>query len=119
MIDHSRQPAVRGRRCLKSGTFVAAALLLSGCTFWPASGNNGLIFTDVIRPVAVLDKRALATRTGEACAVGILGVLASGSSSVNRAKTSAGITEVHTVEERFTHYLAGAYTSYCTIVSGT
>jgi len=114
-----RRRRLRARSVLRMGTLAALTLIVTGCAAWPASGNNGLLFAKVTRPVAVLDKQALATRTGEACSTGILGLYASGNSTLNRAKTSAGITEVHTVEERFTHYLAGAYTSFCTIVSGT
>jgi hypothetical protein len=106
-------------RALKFGTLIAAALVVSGCSYWPAAGNNGIFYTNVTRPVSVVDKQALATRRGEACATGILGLYASGNSSINRAKTRAGISEVHMVEERFTQYLAGLYTKYCTVVSGS
>lgn len=119
MTDRTLAPRARLGRALRLAAFAASALVLSGCAYWPAAGNNGAFYTDVTRPVAVLDKQALATRTGEACATGILGLYAAGNSSVNTAKAKAGITEVHTVEERFIHYLAGAYTKYCTIVSGT
>jgi hypothetical protein len=103
---------------LKLGTLIAATLLVSGCSYWPAAGNNGIFYTNVTRPVTVVDKQALATRRGEACSTGILGLYASGNSSINRAKRRAGIEEVHIVEERFTQILAGLYTQYCTVVSG-
>ncbi|MEZ5930583.1 MAG: TRL-like family protein [Alphaproteobacteria bacterium] len=119
MTDRIHAPAVHPGRALKLAAFAASALLLSGCAYWPAAGNNGAFYTNVTRPIAVLDKQALATRTGEACSTGILGLYTAGNSSINTAKAKAGITEIHTVEERFTHYLAGAYTKYCTIVSGT
>ncbi len=106
-------------RTLKLGTLIAATLIVSGCGYWPAAGNNGIFYTNVTRPVAVVDKQALAVRRGEACSTGILGLYASGNSSVNRAKTRAGINEVHIVEERFTQILAGLYTKYCTVVSGS
>ena len=107
------------RRMLKFGTLIAVTLVVSGCSYWPAAGNNGLFYTNVTRPVSVVDKQALAVRRGEACSTGILGLYASGNSSVNRAKTRAGINEVHIVEERFTQFLAGVYTKYCTVVSGS
>jgi hypothetical protein len=103
---------------LKFGTLIAATLVVSGCSYWPAAGNNGIFYTNVTRPIAVTDKQALASRRGEACSTGILGLYASGNSSINRAKSRAGITEVHIVEERFTQILAGLYTKYCTVVSG-
>jgi hypothetical protein len=107
------------RRSLKIAVSGAAILLLSGCADWPRAGHNGLFYTNVTTPVAVLDQEAPAVRTGEACSTGILGLFASGNSSINAAKTKVGITKISTVEERFTHYLLGAYSKYCTIVSGT
>lgn len=119
MTDPMRMPAAFSRRMLKFGTLLAATLFMSGCSYWPAAGNNGIFYTNVTRPVAVVDKQALAVRKGEACSAGILGLYASGNSSVNRAKAKAGITEVHVVEERFTQYMAGLYSKYCTVVSGS
>lgn len=106
-------------RCApRFATLAVASLTLTGCVGWPASGNNGIIFANVSKPIAVLEKEALATRTGEACTSGILGLYSAGNSSVSRAKSNAGITEIHTVEERFTHYLLGLYSKYCTVVRG-
>ncbi|MEM8949467.1 MAG: TRL domain-containing protein [Pseudomonadota bacterium] len=116
MTEHRRRTRAGG--ALRLGTLAALALVLTGCANWPASGHNGAFYTNVTRPVAVLDKQALTTRTGEACTTGILGLYASGNSTVVRAKENAGIEEVHLVEERFTHYFAGIYSKYCTIVSG-
>ena len=109
----------RLRATQRLGALAATALLLSGCAYWPSAGNNGIFYTNVTKPVAVLDQEAPAVRTGEACSTGILGLYASGNSSVNTAKTRAGITKISTVEERYTHYMLGAYTKYCTIVTGT
>ncbi len=118
MNDRTTRRAGLTRRTLKFGTLIAATLVVSGCSYWPAAGNNGIFYTDVTRPVAVVEPDALATRRGEACATGILGLYASGDSSVNRAKAKAGISQVHIVEERFMQVMAGLYTQYCTVVSG-
>ena len=119
MTECTRSPGAPRGGTLKFGMLAAAALLLTGCADWPRAGNNGLFYTNVTTPVAVLDQAAPSVRTGEACSTGILGLFASGNSSINAAKTKAGITKISTVEERFTHYLLGAYSKYCTIVSGT
>ena len=118
MNDRTCTPTALTGRMFKFAMLSAAMLMISGCSYWPAAGNNGILYTNVTRPVSVVDKQALATRRGEACSTGILGLYASGNSSINRAKRRGGIEEVHIVEERFTQILAGLYTKYCTVVSG-
>jgi len=93
--------------------------VLSGCALWPSAGSNGLLYTNVTRPVTVLSPDAAAVRIGEACAVGFLGLFASGNSSINVAKSRAGITDITSVEERFQQILFGVYSKYCVVVSGT
>lgn len=119
MTDRTYLPTVSGNRLLKLGTLAAAALMLNGCAYWPSAPHNGAFFTNVTAPIAVLDQEAPAVRTGEACSTGILGLYASGNSSINAAKSAVGITKISTVEGRYTQYLLGAYSKYCTIVSGT
>lgn len=106
-------------RMLNFSAVLSGALLLSSCAYWPGSGANGLIYTNVTKPVTVLKSDATTVRTGEACAIGLLGLFASGDSSVTRAKENVGITEITMVEERYRHYLLGAFSQYCVIVSGT
>ena len=96
-----------------------SVLLLSSCAYWPGAGNNGLLYTDVTMPVAVLDQEAANVRTGKACSTGILGLYASGNSSISAAKAKAGITKISTVEKYYSQVLLGAYSQYCTVVSGT
>jgi hypothetical protein len=57
-------------------------------------------------------------RTGEACATGILGLVAWGDASIQAAKKAAGITEAHSVEFRPTAVFFGAYYQACTVVNG-
>jgi hypothetical protein len=94
-------------------------MLLSGCAYWPRAGNNGAFYTNVTTPVAVLEPEATDVRRGEACSVGILGLFASGNSSIEAAKNRAGIERITVVEERFRQYMLGAYSQYCVLVSGT
>ncbi len=119
MTDRLRSPTGRAGVMLKMTAAAGAALLLSSCAYWPGAGNNGILYTNVTKPIAVLVEESAVARTGEACSTGILGLFAHGNSSVNTAKARAGITKIAIVEERYTQYLLGAYSTYCTIVSGT
>lgn len=119
MTDRLRSPNAWAGVTLKKATIAGAALLLSGCSYWPAAGNNGLFYTNVTMPVAVLEQEAPVVRTGEACSTGILGLYASGNSSINAAKSKVGITKITTVEQRYKQVFLGAYSEFCTIVSGT
>lgn len=114
---------MRGRsrtsKVLRLSTVLVGALLFTGCAYWPSSGNNGLLYTNVTKPVAVLSSEATTVRTGEACAIGLLGLFAAGNSSVSAAKDSVGITSITMVEENYKQILLGAYSRYCVIVSGT
>ena len=108
-------------RATKGRTVLALLLMgmLTGCAAWPRAGLNGLVFTNVTTPVAVLDAEAANVKTGEACAFGLLGIFATGNSTIVAAKQSIGITKIATVEEHFQQILFGAYTSYCVVVTGT
>ncbi len=57
------------------------------------------------------------TKTGEACATSILGIVASGDASIDAAKQAGGINEVLSVDYKSTSVL-GLYASFCTIVKG-
>ncbi len=92
---------------------------MAGCAAWPDAASNGLIYTDVTKPVAVLSSDTTAVRSGEACTIGLLGLFATGNSTIATARDSVGITNVVMVEERHFHILAGAFTQYCVVVSGT
>lgn len=58
------------------------------------------------------------TKTGQACATGILGIVGWGDASLASAKKAAGVNDVSSVEFGGTNIL-GIYTKGCTIVSGT
>lgn len=119
IADCHRSFAIARSGLLRVAALTVSALLLNGCAAWPKAGNNGLFYTQVTTPFAVLDPEAKASRTGEACSIGFLGLIATGNTSIQSAMSSAGITKISTVEESFTHFLFGAYSSYCTIVKGT
>lgn len=119
MTDRLCSPTAWAGLTFKTAALAGVALLLSGCSYWPSAGNNGLLYTNVTMPVAVLDQEAPVVRTGEACSTGILGLYAAGNSSINAAKSKVGITKITTVEQRYRQLILGAYSEYCVIVSGT
>lgn len=57
------------------------------------------------------------TKTGEACATSILGLVATGDASIAAAKAAGGIKEVSTVDYNTTSVLL-IYAQFCTIVKG-
>jgi hypothetical protein len=98
---------------------IATLASSTGCGYWPRSGNNGLFYTDTIVPVAVLEAESdEPVKTGEACSIGVLGLWATGDSSVKAAKRNGGITRIATVEEKFKQVFLGARSEYCTVVTG-
>lgn len=104
---------------LKVGSVLAALLLVSGCSAWPQAGNNGAFYTKVSTPVAAFpNSRSEPLRFGQACNSSVLGLYASGDSTIAAARANGSITEVVTIEEQFKHVLLGAYAQYCTVVGG-
>lgn len=98
---------------------------MSGCNVVAgfASGYPaGVLYDGTTRPHP-LDREELAGKDkpgdkgGEACASGILGLVAWGDASVDLAKRDAHITEVHSVELRTLNIL-GLYMQGCTEVHG-
>jgi hypothetical protein len=101
------------------GAIIAALVSVTGCGYWPRSGNNGLFYTNTTAPVAVLATESdEPVKTGQACSIGVLGLWASGDSSVEAAKRNGGITRLATVEEKFKQVFLGVRTEYCTVVTG-
>jgi hypothetical protein len=103
----------------------AAVLLLAGCV----SGPNmtwlpaGVISTDMILPVQVAGTGSEGTRgpglrQGTASCTAVLFVAAWGDCSIQAAATAGGITNIRTVDWRYTSYVAPIYYKYTLIVTG-
>lgn len=58
-----------------------------------------------------------ASKSGEACASSILGLVGTGDASIDAAAKNAGITRIAYVDGKSTNIL-GIYATYCTIVHG-
>jgi TRL-like protein family len=98
---------------------VCAAIVasMSGCV--TVSGGNGaavgVLYSGYKMGGAV--GSGTGTKTGEACAMSILGVVAIGDASISSAKSAGGITQVAHVDHDIFNVL-GIYGKTCTIVVG-
>lgn len=85
---------------------------------------GGALYTNTRRPDPLtriegqgMDK--VGKKAGKACSTGILGLFAWGDASLDAAKKSAGITDVHAVDHETHVVLLGAYFEACTVISGS
>jgi len=105
------------KNLVKLGVLVGLTSLASGCAM-ATGGNgsvNGLIYSGYKMGGNVGSGQG--TKTGEACASSILGLIAVGDASLTAAKTAGGITQVaHVDHDDFG--ILGLYASSCTIVVG-
>lgn len=94
---------------------ILAATTLGGCAV-VASPTTGLLYTKVQGPV-VVGNSTNTTKTGQACASNILGLISTGDASIDAAKKAGGIKEVASVDHDSTSILS-LYATYCTVVKG-
>lgn len=95
--------------------FAAIALIaLNSCA--SSVEPMGMIYTDVATPVMANDN-VRASKTGKSVSSSFLGIIATGDSSIEAAKKSAGITNVATVDRQRSHVL-GIFGTYTTVVTG-
>ncbi|HET8730111.1 MAG TPA: TRL-like family protein [Moraxellaceae bacterium] len=92
-----------------------ATSLLGGCAF-VASPTTGFLYTKVQGPITV-GNGTNTSKTGQACATNILGLIATGDASVDAAKKAGGIVTVSSVDHDSTSIL-GLYGTFCTVVKG-
>jgi hypothetical protein len=98
----------------------AAPLLLSGCAAgfaFSAHGTPlGALYAEAASNEQVSDN-AIGTKTGEACAKSILGLITLGDASVATAARAAGIAKISVIDHNVTNIL-GVYATYCVVVHG-
>ena len=92
-----------------------ATSLLGGCAV-VASPTRGWAYTKVQGPVTT-GTSANASKSGQACATNILGLIATGDASIDAAKKAGGITNVASVDHDSTSVL-GLFGTFCTVVKG-
>lgn len=77
---------------------------------------TGVLYTDVDYPVTATAAEQ-GSKTGEASATSILGIIATGNASVVEAAKNGGITKVKTVDVKATNII-GLYAKYTVVVTG-
>jgi TRL-like protein family len=100
----------------------AVTLIATGCASLTGGYPSGSLYTGTQTPHGMMRLEGAGaahggTKTGEACATGILSIVAFGDATLASAKKAGGVTEVHSVELGQMNIL-GIYTQGCTIVYG-
>lgn len=93
---------------------IVTALFFSSCAT-SRSPLSGYWYTNVQSGVGATPQ--VGPKVGEACASSILGVVATGDSSIEAARRAGGITSIASIDEKNTGIL-GIYATHCTIVRG-
>lgn len=95
---------------------ILAASTMSGCAVVGAPVSNGFLVTNLRGPghaTSLVDS----PKQGTGCSTNVLGLFATGDSSIDTAKRSARITEVASVDyDSFS--VLGIYARFCVIVRG-
>ncbi len=99
----------------KIAVIALATATLGGCAV-VASPTTGFLYTQVQGPI-VSGNAADASKTGQACANNILGLISVGDASIDAAKKAGGIKNVSSVDHDSTMIL-GVYGKFCTVVKG-
>lgn len=95
--------------------FVCTACLLSSCAIVHAP-VNGAIYQKTQSPVSAT-ANALGSKKGEATVTSILGLVAYGDASIQKAAEAAGITKISHVDQQSKSVL-GLFSKYTVIVYG-
>lgn len=96
---------------------VAGLTMLSGCAGYAGPGivPGGIYSGYTLGSSAGTGAGA---KTGEACAISILGIVAIGDGSIDAAKSNGGVSQVAAVDHKVFSIL-GIYGSVCTVVHGS
>jgi len=95
---------------------LVAAVLLSGCAFPVSPVGIGFIYTDVKAPINA-SSAPKGGKRGESESINVLGLVASGDSSIDAAAAKAGITKISHVDFNSWSIL-GIFSKFTTIVYG-
>ena len=108
---------------LRQRLAMAAGIVVFGCACGGGGYPSGSLYNGTTIPHGV-DRLEMAgggkagSKTGEACATGILGLAAWGDASVDAAKKAGSITDITSVEINNFSILGVVYAKGCTIVNG-
>jgi outer membrane protein OmpA-like peptidoglycan-associated protein len=108
---------------MKASVFAALALAAIGAGGCTTGYPTGSLYTGTQIPHGMMRLEGAGApkagmKMGEACATGILSIVAFGDATLASAKKAGGVTDVHSVEFGGLNIL-GIYTQGCTIVYGT
>lgn len=92
---------------------IAAALGLTSCASY---GPMGVVYSGGTTGISA-NNDVKSDKTGQACVMSILSIVATGDGSIAAAKANGGITKVATVDYNAFNVL-GIYGNYCTVVTG-
>ena len=103
---------------MKVSTLILTALTASlvGCATTSSTSAGWALITSAVDPVTATAAPGT-SKTGEACVHNVLGLVAFGDASVEKAKKSADIKVVSSVD-RDVFRLLGFYGKSCTLVKG-
>ena len=112
------------KRVLSSLGVLAAVASLAGCGIGAAYTQPG-----GLTPVAGIvmettsggilhDNGVTPTKTGKACGTSILGIVASGDTTVEAAMANGGIKKAVFTNQQIRYFVWGAYVEICTIAKG-
>jgi len=94
----------------------AAALTLASCSTVGTGAGIGAIYTGVTEG-QIATSNTVGTKVGTSSSIGVLGIVAIGDASIQRAAKEAGITKISHVDVKKTGVL-GLFAQYKTIVYG-
>ena len=110
-------------RIVSSMGVLAATALLYGCGvggyyqpagLFPSAG----IYTETTSGSLILENGVTPAKEGRACGTGILGIVATGDTSVETAMKNGGIKKAVYVTQYIKLFVWGAYVEVCTIARG-
>ena len=104
------------KKLIQFALAVGVAAAASGCAMAGPGLVTGGIYTGYKHGAGAGPAKSGA-KTGEACAMSILGIVALGDASVETAKKEGGISTVATVDNQQFGIL-GIYANTCTVVKG-
>lgn len=97
-------------------TLAALTTLSTGCAMSNSNPVTGYVYSGTQGATAVTGN-AIGAKTGESCAMSILGVVGLGDASAASAAKAGGITKIATVDSDNFGVL-GVYAKNCTVVTG-
>lgn len=97
-------------------TLAALTTLSTGCAMSMNNPVTGTIYSGTQGATAATSN-PIGAKTGESCAMSILGVVGLGDASIASAAKAGGVTKVSTVDSDNFQVL-GVYAKNCTVVTG-